>query len=94
MLILLQHEYEQDADTPRKSKEPHSRSCFLEREKTPFPVDCLSRMKSTADKVLGKAERAQSQDAHERQWGALVNQLLCEVEIWQEEPEQVVVLNV
>ena len=51
-------------------------------------------MKTTADKVLGKAERAQSQDAHERQWGALVNQLLCEVEIWQEEPEQVIALNV
>ena len=51
-------------------------------------------MKSTADNALGKADRAQSADAHERQWGALVNQLLCGVEIWQEEPEQVVVLNV
>ena len=50
-------------------------------------------MKKTADKVLGKAERSQAQDAHERQWGALINQLLCEVEMWQEEPEQVVVLN-
>lgn len=94
MLILVQREYGQDADTPRKSKEQHSRSHFLPRQETPFPVDCLSRMKSTVDKVLEKAEEAHSQGAHERQWGALVNQLLCEVEIWQKGPEQVVVLNV
>ena len=94
LLIVRQHEYKQDANTPRKSKEPHSRSYFLDREKTPFPSECLSRMKSTADKVLGKAQRAQSQHAHERQWGALVNHLLFEVEIWQKEPEQIVVLNV
>ena len=94
MLKLVQRDYEKDADTPRKSKQPHPRSYFLELEKTPFPFDCLSRMKSTADNALGKADRAQSADAHERQWGALVNQLLCGVEIWQEEPEQVVVLNV
>ena len=50
-------------------------------------------MKSTADLVLGKALRAQSENAHERQWGALVNQLLCEVEAWQKWPGQVVVLN-
>ena len=51
-------------------------------------------MKSTADLVLGKALRAQSENAHERQWGSLVNQLLCEVEAWQKWPGQVVVLNV
>lgn len=51
-------------------------------------------MKSTADNVWGKALRAHSENAQERQWGALVNQLLCEVEIWQKWPEQVVVLNV
>lgn len=51
-------------------------------------------MKSTADKVLEKAEEAHSQGAHEKQWSALVNQLLCEAEIWQKRPEHVVVLNV
>ena len=94
LLILSQPEYEQDANTPRKSKEPHSDWYYLEREKTPFPKRCLDRMKSTADSVFDKARRTQAQNAHERQWGALVNQLLCEVEIWQERPEQIVVLNV
>ncbi len=51
-------------------------------------------MKTTADNVFGKALRAQSEDAHEKQWGALVNQLLCEVELWQKWPEQILVLNV
>ena len=89
-----QHDYEHDANTPRKSKESHGESYFLEQERTPFPQDCLNRMKSTADKVREKAQWTQSQNAHERQWGALVNQLLCEVEIWQKERTQIVVLNV
>ncbi|KAM0795840.1 hypothetical protein BDR22DRAFT_919349 [Usnea florida] len=90
----LKSVYEEDANTPRKSKEPHSESYYLDPEKTPFPRHCLDRMKSTADLVLGKALRAQSENAHERQWGGLVNQLLCEVEAWQKWPGQVVVLNV
>ena len=94
MLIPTQSIYEEDANTPRKSKEPHSDSYYLEPEKTPFPRHCLDRMKSTADLVVGKALRAQSENAHERQWGGLVNQLLCEVEAWQKWPGQVVVLNV
>lgn len=51
-------------------------------------------MKTTVDHVLEKAARADKDRAHEKQWGALVNQLLCCVEIWQDGPEQVVVLNV
>ena len=94
LLTPAQLVYEEDANTPRKSKEPHSDSYYLEPEKTPFPRHCLDRMKSTADLVLGKALRAQSENAHERQWGGLVNQLLCEVEAWQKWPGQVVVLNV
>lgn len=90
----LETRYVQDADTPRKSNEPHSKSSFLEAVKTPFPSHCLDRMKSTVDNVLEKAKRAHSQNAHEKQWGALVNQVLCEVECWQKESEQIVVLNV
>lgn len=51
-------------------------------------------MKSTADNVVGRAERAQSENAHEKQWGAIVSQLLVEVELWQTWPEQIVLLNV
>ena len=91
---IYQTRYVQDADTPRKSNEPHSKSSFLEAVKTPFPSHCLDRMKSTVDNVLEKAKRAHSQNAHEKQWGALVNQVLCEVECWQKESEQIVVLNV
>ena len=94
LLIHAQPVYEEDANTPRKSKEPHSDSYYLEPEKTPFPQRCLDRMKSTADLLLGKASRAHSENAHERQWGGLVNQLLCEVEAWQKWPGEVVVLNV
>ena len=94
LLIPAQSVYEKDANTPRKSKEPHSELYYLEPEKTPFPRDCLDRMKSTADLVLWKALRAQSENAHERQWGCVVNLVLCEVEAWQKCPGQVNVFNV
>lgn len=90
----LQSMYEKDANTPRKSKELLPKSDYLEAGQTPFPQHCLARMKSTADDVLDKALRAHALNAHERQWGAIVNQLLCEVEIWQERPKQIVVLNI
>ena len=86
--------YEKDANTPRKSKYPLSQSNYLEAEKTPFPQHCLGGMKSIADRVLKKAQRARAQEAHEGQWGGVVNQLLCEVEVWQESLEQIFVLNV
>ena len=51
-------------------------------------------MKQTADRVLKRAKKNRSMDAHERQWGLVVSQLLCEVELCQEEPEKVAILNV
>ncbi|KAM0794028.1 hypothetical protein BDR22DRAFT_895561 [Usnea florida] len=90
----LEHLYEQDADTPRKSMAMHAKPNFLHREKTPFPANCLGRMKETADAILEKSEYAASENAHERQWGVLVNQLLCELDFWQRRPRQVMVLNV
>ena len=94
LLIPLQPLYEKDSDTPRKTRDTLSRSYYLETSETPFPPDCLSRMKSTADDVLDEAMRNRKEGAHEKQWGALVCQLLCEVRIWQKRPKQVVVLNV
>ena len=92
--MLHQPLYEEDANTPRKSKVLLPKTHYLEAGKTPFPPRCLDRMKSTADNVLWKASRLRSENAHEKQWDALINQLLCEVEIWQKLPEQVIVLNV
>jgi len=94
LLILHQQIYEEDANTPRKSKEQHSKLHYPEAGKTPFPHHCVDRMKSTVDNVLRKARRAQSENAHEKQWGVVVTQLLCEVEFWQKLPEQIIVLNV
>ncbi|KAM0798183.1 hypothetical protein BDR22DRAFT_398757 [Usnea florida] len=51
-------------------------------------------MKSTADIILARAERAQEQDAHERQWGSVVSALLTEIEIWTGDLGQIIVLNV
>lgn len=86
--------YEQDANTPRKSKVPDSKPYYLEPEKTPFPRHCLDHMKRTADMVLERAKDSQAENAHERQWGTSVSQLLCEVEGWHESPRQIVVRNV
>ena len=92
--MLRQPLYEEDANTPRKSKGLLPKMHYLDAGETPFPHRCLDRMKSTADNVLRKASRAESDKAHEKQWDALINQLLCEVELWQTLPEQVIVLNV
>ena len=51
-------------------------------------------MKSTADIIFTRAERAQEQDAYKRQWGSVVSALLTEVEIWQGDLGKIIVLNV
>ena len=94
LLTLPQTLYEQDANTPRKTRDLHAKSQYLNASQTPFPQHCLSRMKSTADHVLENARRTSRQQAHDKQWGAVVHQLLCEVEIWQDSPSRVLVLNV
>ena len=43
--------------------------------------------------VFDKAAEAHKTDAHERQWGACLTQLLCEVELWGKE-SRVIELNV
>ena len=94
LLTLPQDAYNQEANTPRKSKKSVEQSCYLDVAETPFPTRCLNRMKDTVGKVLEKAQRNDFRNAHQYQWGQVVSQLLCEVEIWQEGPAEIVVLNV
>ena len=94
LLTTFQHEYEQDAETPQKSNQRYEKSYFLESEKIPFPKDCTSSMKKIVNNVPKKARRAKFDRAYEKQWGALVNELLIQVEIWQEPEEEIFVLNV
>lgn len=51
-------------------------------------------MKSSADRVLARADDAHAEMAHEGQWGAVVSQVLFEAEMWQGKLNKVVVLNV
>ena len=51
-------------------------------------------MKKTADKVFSRAEKCHAENAHERQWGLVVSQLLCAVDLCQDEQEKIAVLNV
>lgn len=80
-------------NTPRKSKDPVFTSDYLPSSTTPYPPQYLNRLKTTVDRVHAKAEKNHKTGAHERQWGALANQLLCEVELWAKE-QNITVLNV
>ncbi|KAL8804080.1 MAG: hypothetical protein Q9182_002793 [Xanthomendoza sp. 2 TL-2023] len=78
----LRNAYDKDFDTPRKSREPIGKPDYLESFQTPFSAKQCARLKETIEMVLLKAERNARLNAHERQWGAVVNQILCEVELW------------
>ncbi|KAL8819560.1 MAG: hypothetical protein Q9223_002033 [Gallowayella weberi] len=74
--------YDKDFDTPRKSKEPGEKLDYLESSQTPFSAKQCARLMETLEMVLLKAERNARLEAHERQWGAVVSQILDEVELW------------
>ncbi|KAL8812821.1 MAG: hypothetical protein Q9200_000750 [Gallowayella weberi] len=78
----LRDAYDKDFDTPRKSKEPEEKLDYLESSQTPFSAKQCARLKETIKMVLLKAERNARLEAHERQWGAVVSQILDEVELW------------
>lgn len=85
MLTVSQSSYKIDEDTPRKSRDQIPASYYLPPSATPYPSQDLDRLKTTVDNVYAKAVQAFSTGAHERQWRALVSQLLFEVELWAKE---------
>ena len=84
---------QQEANTPRKSKVEIHDSQYLPDSATPYPPQYLNRLKTTVGMLFDKAAEAHKTGAHERQWGACLTQLLCEVELWGKE-SGVIELNV
>ena len=89
----FQASIQQEANTPRKSKVEIHDSQYLPDSGTPYPPRYLNRLKTTVGMVFDKAAEAHKTGAHERQWGAVLTQLLCEVELWGKE-SGVIELNV
>lgn len=64
-----------------KSKMAPHPSYYLEKGATPFPSETLDRMKARVSLVVEDAAWNHANDAHERQWGKLVAQLVGELEM-------------
>ncbi|KAL8710655.1 MAG: hypothetical protein Q9220_004879 [cf. Caloplaca sp. 1 TL-2023] len=89
----IQVKYEQDVDTPRKSRDPLPDSEYQDPSETPFTQYQLERLVHTVDEVYRKALLAAETQAHERQWGSIATQILQEAESWPQE-RNVVLFNV
>ena len=79
---VYQAAYQDDADTPRKTKYAPNDHEFLPINSTTLPPDQLHRLKETLDIVLEKSQENEKVNAHERQWGILIVWLVGELERW------------
>ncbi|KAL8778277.1 MAG: hypothetical protein Q9213_007485 [Squamulea squamosa] len=76
--LQLKSDYLADSETPRKSREPPTDKAYLPPDRKQFPADLVPRLKASMARILGNAEWAHSNDAHEGQWGTLVDNIIYE----------------
>ncbi|KAL9595272.1 MAG: hypothetical protein Q9219_006548 [cf. Caloplaca sp. 3 TL-2023] len=75
----LKSSYEEDAATPRKSKDPPDTSDYLPSHLNPYPPGRLESLKIQVDQTLTDADWNYRMKVHEKQWGALYNELISEL---------------
>ena len=73
----IQTSYIHSADTPRKTQAPPKETHYIPvSQDCPYPGELLSALKRRVDRVLRGAEFNHKRNAHEGQWGLLMNTLL------------------
>ncbi|KAI4277213.1 MAG: hypothetical protein L6R38_005475 [Xanthoria sp. 2 TBL-2021] len=77
--VELQNAYEEAADTPRKSRDPPNPYVYLSAQETPYPPECMQRIKERIDETVHDAKINFESNAHERQWGATASRLINEL---------------
>ena len=76
----IQTSYIQSADTPRKTQEPPEETHYIPvGQDCPYAEELLSVLKRRVDQVLRDAEFNHKRNAHEGQWGLVMNTLLTDL---------------
>ena len=73
----IQTSYIHSANIPRKTQEPPKETHYIPvGQDCPYPEELLSALKMRVERVLKGAEFNHKRNAHEGQWGLLMNELL------------------
>ena len=81
-LTIDKKSYNADSDTPRKTRLPPATVDYIRSGQCPYPPEKLPALKERVHLTQEDADFNKMTGAHERQWGALVNRLLAEIQTW------------
>ncbi|KAL8857189.1 MAG: hypothetical protein Q9178_006244 [Gyalolechia marmorata] len=80
--LTLQEAYIDDANTPRKSKEPLADYNYSTSASDAWPKARLAQLKEFVDHITETAEFNENTNAQERQWGSVVHHILDAFATW------------
>ncbi|KAL8904048.1 MAG: hypothetical protein Q9171_007189, partial [Xanthocarpia ochracea] len=80
--VTLQKAYIDDANTPRKSKEPLADHNYSSSASDVWPEARLEQLKEFLDHITETAEFNENTNAQERQWGSVVHHVLDAFATW------------